>query len=475
MRISLLVNGELRALESPPLKRLLDVLREDLGLCGTKEGCGEGECGACAVLLDGELVHSCLVPAVQAAGRSVTTIEGLVSSNDPLLPAFVEEGAVQCGFCTPGMALASRALLDRVPDPSPEEIRLGLAGNLCRCTGYSAIFRAVASAARSGADVGSAVTSPAGAAIAHAATTATHSATTQSATHSATSQSATRPPDRPAPLSLDDAVATLHRDETVEVLAGATDLLPGLRLGAEPPRRVLDITRIPELSGIREAGAFVEIGACTTISTLARDPVVALRLPLLAEAARSFGAVAVRNRATVGGNLVTASPAADLPPAMLALDAVVALAGVAGRREIPLSEFLAGYRRTLRRPEEILFRVRIPVPAAGTRQRFFKVGTRRAQAIAKVALACRAAFGPDRVLRQVRLAAGSVGPTALRLRDTEAHLEGAALTPERARRAGEIAAAEVRPIDDLRSTERYRRAVTGNLLARFLTDLLDER
>ncbi|HEV2130151.1 MAG TPA: (2Fe-2S)-binding protein [Longimicrobiaceae bacterium] len=122
-----------------PLKRLLDVLREEYGLTGTKEGCGEGECGACTVLVDGEPVVSCLVPFAQVAGAEVTTIEGL-GGDHPLQHAFVEQGGAQCGICTPGMILAALAL---GPNPSLEEIRVGLAGNLCRCTGYEAIYRAV--------------------------------------------------------------------------------------------------------------------------------------------------------------------------------------------------------------------------------------------------------------------------------------------------------------------------------------------
>ncbi|HEV8238975.1 MAG TPA: (2Fe-2S)-binding protein [Thermoanaerobaculia bacterium] len=132
-----------------PMARLLDVLREDLGLTGTKEGCGEGECGACSVLLDGELVNSCLVPVAQIAGAEVTTIEGLARDAElhPVQRAFVEHGGAQCGICTPGMVMAAVALLARQPQPSEEEIRTGLAGNLCRCTGYMKIFDAVAAAA----------------------------------------------------------------------------------------------------------------------------------------------------------------------------------------------------------------------------------------------------------------------------------------------------------------------------------------
>lgn len=139
-----LLNGKAITVPAHPLKRLLDVLREDCGLTGTKEGCGEGECGACTVLLDGDPVNSCLVPFAQVRGAKVVTIEGLRGTH-PLQEAFVQEGGAQCGICTPGMILAAAALGSK---PSREQIRTGLAGNLCRCTGYTAIYRAVEKAAR---------------------------------------------------------------------------------------------------------------------------------------------------------------------------------------------------------------------------------------------------------------------------------------------------------------------------------------
>ncbi len=137
--VAFTLNGAPVEVDAPPMARLLDVLREDLHLTGTKEGCGEGECGACTVLMDGEPVCSCLVPVAQARGASITTIEG-VPSDHPLKRAFVEEGGAQCGICTPGMILAALVLGER---PKLEKVRTGLAGNLCRCTGYEAIYRAI--------------------------------------------------------------------------------------------------------------------------------------------------------------------------------------------------------------------------------------------------------------------------------------------------------------------------------------------
>jgi carbon-monoxide dehydrogenase small subunit len=139
------VNGESRTLEVFPMARLLDVLREDLNLTGTKEGCGEGECGACTVKLNGEIVNSCLVPVAQVAGASITTIEGVAQGDQlhAVQQAFIEHGGAQCGICTPGMILAAVDLLERNPAPTEADIRNGLAGNLCRCTGYMKIFESV--------------------------------------------------------------------------------------------------------------------------------------------------------------------------------------------------------------------------------------------------------------------------------------------------------------------------------------------
>jgi aerobic carbon-monoxide dehydrogenase small subunit len=150
VKLSFSVNGAPRAVDVPPLKRLLDLLREDLQLTGTKEGCGEGECGACSVLIDGELVNSCLVAASQVEGARVTTIEGIGAKDrlEPLQRCFIDHGGAQCGICTPGMIVAAQRFLDSGKEPTDGNIREAIAGNLCRCTGYQKIVDAIADAAR---------------------------------------------------------------------------------------------------------------------------------------------------------------------------------------------------------------------------------------------------------------------------------------------------------------------------------------
>jgi len=150
-QIKLTVNGTLYELGVQPWEALVDVIRDNLGLTGTKEGCGLGECGACTVIMDGKTVNSCLVLAVEADGKQITTIEGLADDDKlhPLQEAFIENGGMQCGFCTPGMIMSAKALLDKNPNPDDEEIKQGIAGNICRCTGYTKIIASIKAAAKS--------------------------------------------------------------------------------------------------------------------------------------------------------------------------------------------------------------------------------------------------------------------------------------------------------------------------------------
>ena len=150
IKIRCVVNAKPQTLDAYPMERLLDVLREQLKLTGTKEGCGEGECGACSVMIDGQIVNSCLVPVVQVEGAQIRTIEGLATGDQlhAVQQAFIECGGAQCGICTPGMVMAAVSLLEKNPQPSEADIRHGLAGNLCRCTGYMKIFDSVVRACR---------------------------------------------------------------------------------------------------------------------------------------------------------------------------------------------------------------------------------------------------------------------------------------------------------------------------------------
>jgi CO/xanthine dehydrogenase FAD-binding subunit len=241
----------------------------------------------------------------------------------------------------------------------------------------------------------------------------------------------------------------------------------------DPPDRVLDLWRLDELRGISLDGDVVSLGALTTYTDIRRSAVCREHLPVLVEAAATIGAAQIQNRGTIGGNVVNASPAGDTLPVLLAADASFVLGSARGERVVTAGEFWPAYRRTALAPDELLLRVRIPL-LAGRELRFRKVGTRRAQSISKVVIALgwrdAGPATPGAPWTDVRLALGSVAPTPIRATATEAVLEGRPLVPETADLAAETLAAELEPIDDVRSTAEYRRLVAARVLHRLVRD-----
>jgi CO/xanthine dehydrogenase FAD-binding subunit len=271
------------------------------------------------------------------------------------------------------------------------------------------------------------------------------------------------------PERLDDALRALAEAEPRPVpIAGCTDLLVVDEATGRRHDAVLDLTRVAELRGVRLVGGALEVGATTTFSGLRADPLVREHAPLLAAAAATVGGWQIQNRGTLGGNVANASPAGDSLPVLLALDATVVLGSVRGTREVPVDAFFTGYRETELAEDELITRFRLPV-VRNSVQLFRKVGTREAQAISKVVLAF-AARRDGEALAGVRIAAGSVAATPVRLWAAEAVLEGQAPTAELGARAGAAARAEVNPIDDVRSTARYRSFVLERLVRRLVLE-----
>ncbi len=274
-----------------------------------------------------------------------------------------------------------------------------------------------------------------------------------------------------SPRTLAEAFALL-REHPHRPVAGGTDLLVQItgELG-DPPERVLDIWHLDELRGIRVESNAVVIGALTTYAELRRSPLVAEFLPAFAEAASTIGAAQIQNRGTIGGNVMNASPAGDMLPLLLATDAQLVAGTAQGERWIPAREFWPGYRRTALAPTELLLRISVPL-ADGRQLRYRKVGTRRAQAISKVvmALAWQADETAGPAWSNVHLALGSVAATTVRAPATEAVLEGATPTEAIADRAASTLAGEIEPIDDVRSSADYRRAVAARVLHRLIRE-----
>ena len=261
-----------------------------------------------------------------------------------------------------------------------------------------------------------------------------------------------------APRTLDEALAVMRDRPDVVPLAGGTDIYVTLNFGTAPPASAyLDLSRLEELRFARAHDGTVVIGAGTTHTEVARSPEVCARLPMLAAAAREIGGIQIQNRGTLGGNVANGSPAGDTLPVLAAAEAVVVLRSTAGERRVPFVEFYTGYRRSVRRPDELIVAFEIP-PVEG-RQWFRKVGTRAAQAISKIVMA--GVRGP-----RARVALGSVAPTVIRLPKTEAALSSGATVAE----AQKVLRTEIQPIDDIRSTAAYRWQVSQNLLARFWAD-----
>jgi CO/xanthine dehydrogenase FAD-binding subunit len=256
------------------------------------------------------------------------------------------------------------------------------------------------------------------------------------------------------PHSLRDALALLAGTGVPVPMAGATDLYVALNAGTLQAQRFLNLWQLPQLRRIEPRDEGLSIGALATFTGLIRSSLVKRRLPMLVAAAREVGGVQIQNRATIGGNVANASPAGDSLPVLAVAQAAVVLQSAAGERRVPFGEFYTGYRQTVRRPDELI--THFEIPPVGPGQWFRKVGTRAAQAISKVVMA--AVRGPE-----PRIALGSVGPTVLRLPQTEAALSRG----EGIDAAVRVLEAEIRPIDDLRSTAEYRRRVAGNLLRRF--------
>ncbi len=273
------------------------------------------------------------------------------------------------------------------------------------------------------------------------------------------------------PRTLDDALAMLRDEPGVwRPFAGGTDLMVLLEAGRLEHRKFFSIRHLSELRGVTESDGRVRIGALTTYTDVRRSELLTRHFPVLGRAARETGGIAIQNRGTVGGNIANASPAADTPPALLAYGAEVELVSASGARRVPYAEFHTGYKRTVMRADELIAAVLLPRPGEGARHHYRKVGTRRAQAISKVCFAALAEVEGD-TLGEVRIALGSVAPVVMRCPRTEELLRGRRLDGELAEAAAEELAREITPIDDVRSTARYRTRVARNLLAEFLSGL----
>jgi len=456
------VNGQSMSLSGVPTHTsALEFLRSR-GFAGCKDGCAEGECGACSILVarpgvagptEWVAINACLAPAAGLDGQEVVTAEGLGTPTalHPVQHEMAVRGGSQCGFCTPGFVCSMAAEYyrpDRAPTFSgPEHGANGfdlhaLSGNLCRCTGYRPIRDAAFALGAPAADdaLASRLTAPAPAPVP---TVLEHEGRTFV---------------RPATLA--DALRRLHDQPDTVVVAGSTDWGVEVNLRGRRAEDVLAIDRLAELRGIASTAERIEIGAAETLTEIERR--LDGRVPLLADLFPQFASRLIRNAATLGGNLGTGSPIGDTPPVLLALEAELVLASVDGERVVALADYFTGYRRSVRRRDELIRTVRIPRPLAPLAA-FHKVAKRRFDDISSLAVGF-ALDVTDGVVRKARIGLGGVAATPIRALATEAALEGQPWSAQTVRVAAEVLRGEGTPIDDHRASSAYRAAMLGQSL-----------
>ena len=458
MKPQLVVNGRTRDLgEVGGHVTLLEWLRAD-GLTGCKEGCAEGECGACAVLVarpDGPdrarwvAINACLVPAAAFDQQEVVTAEGLGRTGQlhPVQREMAERGGSQCGYCTPGFICSMAAEYYR-PDRRNGFDLHALSGNLCRCTGYRPIRDAAYALGppETGDPFAARLAEPA---PAPAATTT-----------SSTQGRYVRPPDLAGALDL----LAVHPD--ARLVAGSTDW--GVELNIRHARAALSIgiDRLEELREFSFGPDRIDLGAALSLSEI--EMRLAGRVPLLADLFPVFASRLIRNGATLGGNLGTASPIGDAPPVLLALDASLVLASAEGEREVLLADYFTDYRQSVRRPDELIKTIRVPLPLAPVTA-FHKIAKRRFDDISSVAVAYALTVEGGQVA-SVRIGLGGVAATPLRAVTAEHALKGRSWTRETVAAAADELARTGTPMSDHRASEGYRVAMLRNSLLKFYAE-----
>ncbi|MFI1913643.1 xanthine dehydrogenase small subunit [Nocardia sp. NPDC020380] len=478
------VNGKVQPLSpAAPHTTVLDFLR-DRGLTGSKEGCAEGECGACSVLVarpgvnrptDWVAVNACLVPAAALDGQEIVTSEGLGDLDPtgvptelhPVQQEMAMRGGSQCGYCTPGFicsmaseyyrpgrcgsAPAAEAAEPEVEahgheddhEHGPNGFDLhSLSGNLCRCTGYRPIRDAAfALGAPSDEDpLAQRRDAPAPAPV---------------ATEYSQDDRTFRRPE-----TLAEAVQLLRDVPGAVLVAGSTDWGVEVNIRARRADYVIAIDRLPELRSLRVEPDYLEVGAAVPLTEIERR--LDGSVPLLAQLFPQFASRLIRNNATFGGNLGTGSPIGDSPPALLALGASVVLASADGERVVELADYFTGYRQSVRRADELIQAVRIPLPLAPVTA-FHKIAKRRFDDISSVAVAFALDI-EDGIVRSARIGLGGVAATPIRARDTEAALVGKAWSAEVVEAAAAVLQSEGTPMSDHRASAAYRAAMLGQSL-----------
>jgi xanthine dehydrogenase small subunit len=460
--------GEMVSLGNvPPTRTLLEVLREDLGCTGTKEGCGEGDCGACTVVL-GELatddtgkeavkyraLNSCIRMAHSVDGMALWTVEDLAAKDGTLHPAqeaMVQCHGSQCGFCTPGFVMSLFGMYqNHVCHGEPVTRALAqeeLSGNLCRCTGYRPIF-----------DAAQVMQSLPPVRLDEARLARQLRQIAPDAKDSVAS------PVYMSPTNLQDLLQSRATHPLAQIVAGCTDVGLWVTKMHMQFSSVLDVTKVRELQRVERYPHHIAIGAAVPLS----DAFAALveDRPQLKTFANRFAGLPVRNSGTLGGNVANGSPIGDSMPLLIALNANVVLMSTRGHREMPLEKLYTGYRKNVMAADEVLAWIKVPKPQAGELLKAYKISKRYDDDISAVCLVIDLHLRDGKVA-SVSIGAGGVAATPVRAVKTEAVLAGQAWTLATVQQAIAALRAEFQPISDMRASAAYRSEVLGNLLQRF--------
>lgn len=472
------LNGQAQERAVTPETTLLEMLRGDLELTGTKEGCGEGDCGACTVVIGevfGRRVRyraavSCLAPAVQIDGKHVITIEGMARGNElhPIQQAIVEAHATQCGFCTPGIALALLALYLENPAPAPEDVRAALSGNLCRCTGYVSIRKIPDFIER--IRIGPGDMRPD---FLDAIEAQQLDLSTAAAADDLLVENGAQAFFSPASEASLRAFVAARQGQPIQFLGGGSDVMVGIKKRRQHPPCLVDLTRIAALREIRDERERLTFGAGVALEDLAEA--TRESLPILGAAIGQMASRQVRTSATAAGNIANASPVADAVVVLMALGATVHLDGPDGARALALDAFFLGYKQLALRPGEWIRAISVD------RGRFSDVDFQKASKrqeldISAVNSAIALELDPRGAsICAARLCCGGVGPTTLLMQKTSAFLAGKPFAEQTFVQAAEVVATEATPMSDVRGSADYRRTAMKNLLVKHFVSLSARR